>query len=140
MEQFYIDRQFGQAIFIDVEKGIVLRCYNDSPKFNAKMDENYKGKSITFLKEDFEERMKPTYNNVRPAAIYDTHQEITAWESRIRHHANQMNDYRIKDGAKEKATALWNDARVKKSKAIAKFEVERERILKEHNYVCVKRN
>jgi len=133
-EKFYIDRQFGQAIFIDVEDGIVLRCYNESDKFNSKMDEKYKGKPITFLKEDFEERMKPIYHNVRPIALYDIHQEINSWNSRIRHHAKQMNDYRITDGAKEKATELWNNARVEKSKAERKLEDERERILKDHNY------
>ena len=46
MEQFYIDRQFGLAIWIDVEEGIVQRCYNETDEYNAKMNEKYVGKSI----------------------------------------------------------------------------------------------
>jgi len=134
MELFYIDRQFGQAIFIEVEKGVVLRCYNESDKFNSKMDENYKGKTISFLREDFVARMKPTYHNVRPEALYDVHQEIRSWESRIKFNATKMSDYRVKGEASVQAIANWNDARVKKIRAETKLESEKARILKEHNY------
>ena len=56
MEQFYIDRQFGIPIWIDVENGIVQKCYNETERFTARMNEMYVGKSITFLKEDFIDR------------------------------------------------------------------------------------
>ena len=55
---FYIDRQFGCAIFIKVENGIVQKVWNgDSQRYDDKMNELYIGKSISFLTEDFEKRM-----------------------------------------------------------------------------------
>ena len=60
MEKFIIDRPQGQAIWIDVKKGKVRKCYNGGETFDARMNELYKGKSITFLKADFEKRMAGT--------------------------------------------------------------------------------
>lgn len=79
---FHIDRQFGVTIFIDVEDGIVVECKNDG-KLTDIMTEKYKGKSITFLKEDFEAKMKGTYHNVRSEDWVTAKQIERAIESRI---------------------------------------------------------
>lgn len=72
MEKFYIDRQFGQAILVEVdENDIVIRVYNDS-QMEKKMNENYAGKSIFFLKEDFEKRMKPCFFCVKSWKDHDS--------------------------------------------------------------------
>ena len=88
MDKFYIDRQFGQAIFIDVKNGIVQKCYNES--------ETYKGKSISFLKTDFEERMKPCYYNVRSLFVYSIHQKINTVKSKIKNIYNLIGSLDIK--------------------------------------------
>ena len=50
---FYIDRQFGVAIWIHVENGIVKDIGNEREMFVNKMKEQYLGKEISFLKTDF---------------------------------------------------------------------------------------
>ena len=83
-KEFYIDRQFGVAIFIDVTKGIVQKCYNERPKYNARMNDLYAGKTISFLKEDFEKRMSGTYHNVRSLEIANAVRRVAAVESRLK--------------------------------------------------------
>jgi len=80
--QFYIDRQFGQAIWVDVEDGIVKRVYNDS-LMEKKMNEVYGGKSISFLKENFEERMKGVYHNVRSVEESEARVKVCRTQERI---------------------------------------------------------
>ncbi len=80
--QFYIDRQFDQAIWVDVEDGIVKKVYNDS-LMEKKMNEVYGGKSISFLKEDFEERMKGTYHNVRSVEESEAKHKVCRTQERI---------------------------------------------------------
>lgn len=152
MDRFIIDRQFGQAIWVEVIKGIVKRCYNESPKFNKKMNEVYKGKSITFLKTDFESRMKPIYHNVRPEAIISSLQKIASAKSRIKQKWNLISMI-------DKINFVGNDADTKTKKTLLEserirlkaeideiiieqsgyekeFETEKIRLLKEHNYTC----
>jgi len=83
MDKFIIDRQQGQAIWIDVKRGKVRRCYNGGETTDARLNELYKGKSITFLREDFENRMADTYCNVRPEAILMPKKIIHAVKQRI---------------------------------------------------------
>jgi len=83
MEKFLIDRAQGVNIWIDVHKGKVKNCYNESERFNARMNELYKGKSISFLREDFEARFKGVYCNVRPEAILHRFQIVNAIKMRI---------------------------------------------------------
>lgn len=104
MDKFYIDRQFGLAIWIDVEDGTVLRCYNESPKYNAKMDEKYVGKSITFLNEDFIGRaMKGIYNNLKTESITTIKLQINSFETRIRH---LWNEHSSLDVTKERQSEI----------------------------------
>ena len=83
MDNFIIDRPQGVAIWIDVKKGKVKRCYNGGEKFDARMNELYKGKSISFLREDFEMRMKGTYCSVRPEPVLIPKQIVSAVKQRI---------------------------------------------------------
>ena len=149
MEKFYIDRQFGQAIWIDVENGIVLNCYNESPTYNAKMNENYKGNSITFLKEDFIDRaMKGTYHHLRAESITSHLQFVEAFKSRIRNINVKIQMNLKTTPPKRENTKAWDSLNgelkaleeqreeytIKQSKAEKGLITEKERILTEHNF------
>ena len=41
-DKFIIDRQFGIALWVDVEDGIVTFCYNEEPKFINSAADNYR--------------------------------------------------------------------------------------------------
>jgi len=146
VERFYIDRQFGQAIWIDVEKGIVKDCYNEERKYNDRMNELYVGKSITFLKEDFVDRaMKGTYHHLRAERITSCKQRVASCESSLR-----FNDFKIQENLRRKPRTedkekeqkddmkllekIRNDHRVELYEAEQKLKTESDRILKEHNY------
>lgn len=134
MDKFYIDRQFGQAIFIDVENGIVVDCYNESENYINRMNELYKGKSISFLKTDFEERMKPTYHNVRPLCLFNIHQRINAIKNLI----DNCNILISKDSSSvNKRNELKKDIEEfskKLSEVEKELETEKQRLISEHNY------
>jgi len=143
MDKFYIDRQFGQAIWIDVEKGIVQNCYNEEPKFVARMNELYVGKSITFLNEDFIGRaMKGTYHHLRAEGITSPLQIVEAWKSKVRNMNGRIaNHLRINFRNTEEAEKtlqeyrkLKADYEIEQYKAEKFLEIEKERILTEHNF------
>ena len=143
MERFYIDRQFGTAIWIDVKDGIVQRCYNEEPKYIARMNELYVGKSITFLKEDFIDRaMKGTYHHLWADSITSYVQIVHAWKSKVRNIngkiANHMKTtFRNTDEADaeiKKLKELRADYEIEQYKAEKFLESEKERILTEHNF------
>ena len=134
MDIFTVDRQFGLAIFIDVENGIVQKCYNETERFNAKMEEHYKGKPISFLKTDFEARMKPSYHNVRCEAILSAVRTVAAFESRI---SNQWTLSASNDVSAERRKLILENIKeleYKASEARGKLFETRERIKTEHNY------
>jgi len=149
MDKFYIDRQFGLAIWIDVENGIVQNCYNEEPKYNAKLNENYKGKSITFLKEDFIDRaMKGTYHHLRAESITTPLQIVHALESKIRN-VNGLIQMNLKitppnrkdeksweklNGELKRLEALRDEYTIAQSMAESLLRIEKERILTEHNF------
>jgi hypothetical protein len=134
MDKFYIDRQFGQAIFIDVENGIVQDCYNESENYVNRMNELYKGKSISFLKTDFESRMKPTYHNVRPLCLYNIHQKINAVDSRLNICSNLMGSLTTSEERKKELEIELNSLLTDKSKLKKELETEKQRLISEHNY------
>lgn len=148
MDKFIIDRQFGQAIWVDVEKGIVQKCYNEAKWFNKRMNELYKGKSISYLKEDFESRMKPTYHNVRPESILLSLQNIHVFKSRIKQNWTIISGLGIMyHGKNAKELQEQQKARELKLKeeiaeyeheltlASKEYEIEKKRLVEEHNYV-----
>ena len=93
MNEFHIDRQFGNTIFIDVEAGIVKDCKNESKRFNDKMNEKYVGKTISFLIKDVGEVFRGVYMNVRSTEVIDQQIHVHACSSRIKHQNSliQMN-------------------------------------------------
>jgi len=149
MDKFYIDRQFGLAIWIDVENGIVQNCYNEEPKYVAKMNERYVGKSITFLKEDFIDRaMKGTYHHLRAESITTPLQIVHALESKIRN-VNGLIQMNLKitppnrkdeksweklNGELKRLEALRDEYTIAQSMAESLLRIEKERILTEHNF------
>jgi hypothetical protein len=134
MEQFYIDRQFGSPILIEVENGIVQECQGEFDKFIARMNELYKGKPISFLKTDFEKRMKGAFYNVRSSAILNANDAVVALDSRIRNLGIQMSDSNKSAEQIKQITVYWNDCHVKKSEAEAVLAATRERMKAEHQY------
>lgn len=150
MDKFYIDRQFGIPIWIDVEDGIVLRCYNAEPKFIAKMNEKYQGKSITFLKEDFIERaMKGTVHILHAEAVAGLRQVAHAYESKVRN-VNGLIQMNLKttppkredeksweklNGELKRLEAQRDEFMKEQFKAEGKIEFEQKRILIDHKFV-----
>jgi hypothetical protein len=132
MEKFYVDRNFGGAIWIDVENGIVHKCYGETEKFNAKMEENYKGKPISFLKTDFEERMKP-FCHVRCAAIISDAANMENIQIRIRNLTNLMTATNNEE-EKKRLRVLREGVYVEEYEYQSKLDAERERVKNEHNY------
>jgi len=134
MDTFHIDRQFGQPIWIDVVKGIVKRCYNETQRFNRKMNEIYRGKTITFLKEDFELRMKPVYHNVRPTAWTDALQKVIAVQSKLRAININLSRYEISAELRKQLEAMREELIKEESKYEREVKEVKERLLTEHNY------
>lgn len=89
MNEFHIDRQFGVAIHIDVEAGIVQDCHNESEQFCKVMNEKYQGKTIAFLKTDIARAFEGVYMNVRSTQVCDQAVRVWAVQSRI----NAINGY-----------------------------------------------
>ncbi|HUT64346.1 MAG TPA: hypothetical protein VMZ04_10365 [Anaerolineae bacterium] len=149
MDKFYIDRQFGLPIWIDVENGIVQNCYGDTENYNARMNELYKGNTITFLKEDFIGRaMKGTYHNLVPEALSSLRQTAWAYKSKVVD-VNRKIQMNLKTTPpKRENTEAWEklngelklleEQRDKfegaQYKAERELKTEHERILNEHNY------
>jgi len=139
MDLFYIDRQFGQPIFIEVEKSIVQNCYNETEKFNNKMNEVYKDKEISFLKTDFEKRMKPSYHNVRPLSLTSIQQNINTIESHISNINKLLYPYELHKKENDNVILLKAE-RIKLTKELSEYQnklkLEIKRIKTEHNYNC----
>lgn len=81
---FYIDSANGISIFIDVDGGIVQKCYNESKMFIDRMNELYIGKTISFLREDILEKFKGIYMNVRSIDVVNQIRKIDIIETQIR--------------------------------------------------------
>ena len=131
---FYIDRQFGVAIFIDVQNGIVQKIYNEREKFINKMNELYLGKTISFLKVDFEERMKPIYHSVRSADIVNGLRKVDAIGSRIRSINVQLSNYETADDLKVELEKKRDEYQLELGEAHQELEQTKARIKSEHNY------
>jgi prenyltransferase beta subunit len=134
MDKFYIDREFGVAIFIDVENGIVKNIYNEKPEFIKRMTELYVGKSISYLKEDFEKRMKPTYHNVRSDAIVNIQNIINSGNVEKRLITDLITSLDTTDAEKKKLKKNLSNINSRLYYANIKLKKERERIKQEHNF------
>jgi hypothetical protein len=135
MEQFYIDRQLGQPIFIDVENGIVKKCYNETERFNARMNELYVGNTINFLKEDFIGRaMKSIYHHLRPMAITDVLQKIEGVKTRIRNLWQIYGSLNTTDERRIEIKGQVKELEIQQYELEKDLNREKERILMEHNF------
>jgi len=145
-DKFYIDRQFGQAIWIEVEEGIVLRCWGETEKYNAKLEENYKGKSITFLQTDFIGRaMVGTYHHLRCESIIVAMKVVADLESKV-HNVNsyirELNKVNTRDEFKtklkkeklEEYRKILEKQQIELYDARELLEIEKERILTVHKF------
>jgi hypothetical protein len=137
MELFYIDRQFGSAIFIDVENGIVQRCHGgEKTSYTDKMDEKYKGNTINFLKEDYIGRaMKGTYHHLRPMAICSALNKIDAVKSRINNLNNLISGLPAIDATRRELRGRIKELELQQYEFEKELTKEKERILNEHNFV-----
>ena len=134
MDKFYIDRAFGQAIFVDVENGLVVNCYNETEKFNNKMNEIYKGKPISFLKTDFEERMKPCYHNVRSLSVCTVLKKIDAIKSKKGNLYNLISGLGYENSRIVELKATIKEYELEQSELEQKLLSERNRMVVEHDY------
>ena len=136
MDTFYIDRQFGTPIYVEVEKGIVQSVTNESETFINKMMELYEGKTILFLKEDFERKMRGSYHNVRSSYVVHCIREVHAIGTRIKSINNKLNDRW--DKVPEDERILLEERReeyvIEESKSEIKLETEKKRIFDEHKF------
>lgn len=80
---FYINFQFGANIFLGVENGIFTGCEGNS-KMELAINKKYEGKTISFLKEDFEKSFRPSYSRVSPLDLNINLQQFTEWQGEIR--------------------------------------------------------
>jgi len=136
MDKFFIDRQFGQPIWVDVENSIVLRCYNESETYNARMNELYAGRTITFLNEDFIGRaMKGTYHHLRPEAIYTIHQQIDSKKMEIRNIWNIISSLTTLDAQRAPLREKVKELEIEQYGYEKKLITEKLRILNEHNFL-----
>jgi len=136
MDKFIIDRQFGLAIWVDVEDGIVLRCYNEEPKFIEKMNEKYVGKSITFLNKDFIYRaMKGTYHHLRPESTYVFKNKIQSLETRIRHLWNEYSSHGVTKERQAEIKGQIKELEKQETEANQTLTMEKVRILTDHKFV-----
>jgi hypothetical protein len=135
MDLFYIDRQFGAPIFIEVENGVVKKVSNESLKYNARMEAEYLGKTITFLKQDFEARMKPTYHNVRPLALHALRLNITAVESKIDNINKLLSSYKTVDEQQKELQAKREELQKELSAYEKELRSEITRMKTEHNFI-----
>lgn len=78
---FYIDRQFGHLIFLNVTDGIFMGC-EPYDNFNKKLNELYIGKEIALIKIDFEGRMKPSHHNIRHLELTELQYKKTMVEAK----------------------------------------------------------
>ena len=136
MNEFHVDKQFGVAIFIDVTKGIVQQCKNGNERMITKMNELYVGKSISFLKEDFEAKMKGCYYNVRSTEVNHHRLNISSIDAKLVglqaniQRATHQNDIELKKKLEERILEVM----IQKEDAIKLFEAEKEKVFNEHNF------
>ena len=86
---FYIDRQFGHTIQIDVKNGKIVK-FHHGDQLETKLNERYLGAEISTFKKEFEEQMSGTYHDVRSAEHVDCLQISHGIDTRERSINNQI--------------------------------------------------
>lgn len=131
---FYIDRQFGIAIWIDVHRGIVKDCHNGGENFDKRMNELYVGKPISFLKSDYEKRMEGVFTCVHSNDVVSQKQKIHAIVTRMNVASIQMTRYDITEEERAEFKKTIEALQVRKWKAEVKLEEIKERVARVHNF------
>ena len=131
---FYIDRQFGIAIWIDVRAGIVRGIHNEHPLYCQVMEKQYKGKSISFLAEDFKSKMQPIYHQVHSTEITDQKQVVEGIKTRMNQASIQTTRYDISDEERAEFKKTIEALQKKLWKAEVKLEKVKVKIAKQHNF------
>ena len=111
---FYIDRQLGGTIFIKVQNGLVKDVAGETEKFLNRMKELYLDKEISFLKTDFEKRMKSTFHCVHSLDLANSQQTLSAINTRQRLlfnyiSENKFDKYYNKEKAERLGGQLWEE-------------------------------
>lgn len=102
--QFYIDRQFGHAIFLDVEDGIFTGCPHTG-KMETGIEKKYKGKTISEVKELFEKAFEGASFVCVHSLDYTTlMQNHEAHETRMAHNRGKMNENHVSKEEIERLT------------------------------------
>ena len=135
--QFYIDRQFGHLIWIDVKDGIITKFPHEG-KMESVLNERFAGKSIADFKEEFEETMKPSFHCVKSYDCIKAMQIETAVDSRINADNRRVRLDRIGKVSSKELDRLLKEVEEKYSGQLAEarknVEIEREILLRVHNF------
>ena len=133
--EFHIDRAQGTTIYIDVRNGIVMNVQNAEENLNKRLNEMYVGKSISFMKKDFESFMKGIYINVRSTKYTDQLQYINATKSRINFRKNILTSLEVSKEEKEKAESKIQTDTELLYEQEKKLEEIKEEVEKEHDFI-----
>jgi len=132
--EFHIDRQFGVAIWIDVDKGIVINVHNEKPVFVNKMMKHYKGKSISFLKADFEKKMKPAHYNVRSTDVSNALKNVNAIDARLTRISCELNNLHSESDLRTALEAQKENVLKEKDERLETLENLQEYVKQIHGY------
>lgn len=133
---FYVDRQFGCAIWLRVEQGIIKEFTGESEYFLAKLNEHYLGKPIQFFNDDFiGDKMKGTYHCLHSSDLNSALKVIQALDSKIGHARVFLTRYGINADQRMNVEASLKTLEGQRYTARLVFEKECGRVEKEHNFV-----
>jgi len=148
METFIIDRQEGFNICIEVHKGKVKNIIGSNELFCEVMRDKYKGKSITFLRDDFATHYDGSYVSIKPEVVlchqqikYAIHMMIADLESKVRMiEKTTYQNHKAEVEAYDKLLGYMvkiNDNKKRLAEINKKIEDEFKRIAKEHNFEMI---
>lgn len=104
--QFFIDRQFGSPTYLKVEDGIFIGCLTPTNSFDRNIDKYYIGKTISFLVEEFKQKMKGVVFIIKHGELSNLLQKRQAIELRmtaIRNNAaNREGDFKLTPEEKQR--------------------------------------
>ena len=130
--QFYIDRAFGQPIWINVKNGIITN-FPHSGKMEDKLNEVYKSYPIEKFKEEFEARMKPSFHCVNPHIYASILRQISSLNSVKLYWHNQKGSI-LPIYTKEFYEVKIKEVEEKLVEARVDLKVEGEMLLETHNF------
>jgi hypothetical protein len=106
--KFFIDRQFGHPIWIEVIDGMITQFPHEG-KMEDVLNERYKGTPITQFKEEFEKAMAPSFHCVKCEDIVTKQLAKNSLEVRISHLWNQKSSIKTPPKQKEVIAKMIED-------------------------------